>query len=164
LGGNVLQKEGGKVHALPFTTTCLVGFDDRPVHGVLRNLGLKKLARSSTHRLKGWPMSNLGFHVKPAPPCRTTPASAVPPGSLPGWILATAKGRTCAVAGRKVTWMFNGSAACISLTPQLHASYPHCNFLKVCTVVVSLETVSGHRVLAGSAMALQQIAPFCSSK
>jgi hypothetical protein len=66
--------------------------------------------------------------------------------------------------GRKVMWMFNGSAACISLTPQLHARYQHCNFHKVCTVVVSLETVSGHRVLAGPAMPLQQIAPFCSSK
>jgi hypothetical protein len=60
------------------------------------------------------------------------------------------KGMYVRSRGRKVTGMFNSSAACISLTPQLHASYPHCNSLKVYTVVVSHETFSGHRVLAGS--------------
>src|SRR5215471_13291153 len=85
----------------------------------------------------------------PDKPCRTTPAfRLVPPASLAGWILATEKGRTCAVVGRKITWMFNSRAACISLTPQLHAGYAHAEPADGKDVVPH-ETVSGSSCFGG---------------
>ena len=80
----------------------------------------------------------------------------------PMWVLRTfvvlaspksgLKGRTCAVAGRKVTGMFNSRTACISLTPQLHTSYAHAESAD-CTERFLMKQFRGHRVLAASAMA-----------
>ena len=59
-----------------------------------------------------------------------TPGIDCPTGVAAGLDLGHREGVYVRSGGRKVTWMFNGSAACISLTPQLHASYPHAEILR----------------------------------